>query len=88
MMVRFHVKSARVARTNDAMKELRKCGILCRRCHTKYDGHFKYDWPKADFHDAFTAGGATETGANWEQWRLEPLTVSEAFDHEIAGLLG
>ena len=78
-----HVKARRKTQTGLIMKELRKCGILCRRCHTQYDGHYKYGWKKAAFDEQYTKEGSTEKGANWEQWKLDHLELSKEFDAMI-----
>ena len=83
--VRYHVKARRVKHTANLMAELKKCGILCPKCHLAYDGVKKWKWPKKPWHDKYTKEGAK--GANWESWKLTHLEASEQCDVMISDIL-
>ena len=94
--ITYHVPAKRVANTNVAFRELKRCGVLCRFHHEAYDGHYKREnVPKARFDDKFTAEGAGQgagrsgknKGANWEEWRAGHLALSEDCDAMISEFL-
>jgi len=45
-MVCYVVKASRRAKVTALRKEMKKCGILCRRCHDAYDAHQRWGHPK------------------------------------------
>ena len=63
------------------LAELKKCGILCRTCHNKYDNPYKYPnsgHAKAPFDAKFKRSGVK--AARWETWQAEHLRLAAELD--------
>jgi hypothetical protein len=80
----FVTSSEQKRKAAEIFKELTKCGILCRKCHSAYDNHYRYGHAKASFDSEYRRLG-TQAGS-WGIWKSGFLSLSNTLDSKIAAL--
>ena len=80
-MVCYVVKASRRAKVIALRKEMKKCGILCRRCHDAYDAHQRWGHPKVAWDAIYKLHGVA--AAQWPKWESEYLSKSADWDRKI-----